>query len=194
MAASIAIWSALQITLGYFMSSSASTTQSARGARRIRVIIVDDSALMRNVLSEIINDSPDFEVVGAASDPLLVREMIRDCKPDVMTLDVEMPKMDGLAFLEKLMRLRPMPVLMVSTLTESGSEITLRALELGAVGFYLKAQARHRTRHARLRCRDFRKITHRSACTCDEAGVASGDTGVRRRCDSEADSGAQRVE
>ncbi|MEO8630321.1 MAG: chemotaxis response regulator protein-glutamate methylesterase [Betaproteobacteria bacterium] len=120
------------------MSKSASRPRPGSGARRIRVVIVDDSALMRGVLTEIINGSPDFEVVGAAPDPLIAREMIRDRNPDVITLDVEMPKMDGLAFLEKLMRLRPMPVLMVSSSTESGSEITLRALELGAVDFISK--------------------------------------------------------
>ncbi len=120
------------------MSSSATFTQPGGTARRIRVVIVDDSALMRSVLTEIINDAPDFEVVGAAPDPLIAREMIRDRNPDVITLDVEMPTMDGLAFLEKLMRLRPIPVLMVSTLTERGSEITLRALELGAVDFISK--------------------------------------------------------
>ena len=104
----------------------------------IKVLIVDDSALIRSVMSEIINSQPDMEVVGAAPDPLVAREMIKQTNPDVLTLDVEMPKMDGLDFLEKLMRLRPMPVLMVSSLTERGSEITMRALELGAVDFVTK--------------------------------------------------------
>ena len=105
---------------------------------KTRVLIVDDSALMRSLLSEIIQSHPDMEVVGAAPDPLVAREMIRALSPDVITLDVEMPKMDGLEFLEKLMRLRPTPVLMVSSLTERGSEITLKALELGAVDFITK--------------------------------------------------------
>ncbi len=105
---------------------------------KIKVLIVDDSALIRSVLAEIINSQPDMEALGAAPDPLVAREMIRNLNPDVLTLDVEMPKMDGLDFLERLMRLRPMPVVMVSTLTESGSEITLRALELGAVDFVSK--------------------------------------------------------
>jgi len=106
--------------------------------RKIKIIIIDDSALIRSVLKEIINSQPDMEVVGAAPDPIIAREMIRNLSPDVITLDVEMPKMDGLDFLERLMRLRPMPVLMISTLTEKGSEVTLRALELGAVDFIAK--------------------------------------------------------
>ncbi len=105
---------------------------------KIKVLIVDDSALIRSVMSEIIGSQPDMEVVGVAPDPLVARELIKQTNPDVLTLDVEMPKMDGLDFLEKLMRLRPMPVVMVSTLTERGSEITLRALELGAVDFVSK--------------------------------------------------------
>ncbi len=105
---------------------------------KIKVLIVDDSALIRSVMSEIINSQPDMEVVGVAPDPLVARELIKQTNPDVLTLDVEMPKMDGLDFLEKLMRLRPMPVVMVSSLTERGSEITMRALELGAVDFVTK--------------------------------------------------------
>jgi two-component system chemotaxis response regulator CheB len=105
---------------------------------KIKVLIVDDSALIRSVLTEIVNSQHDMEALGTAPDPLVAREMIRNLNPDVLTLDVEMPKKDGLAFLERLMRLRPMPVIMVSTLTERGSEITLRALELGAVDFVSK--------------------------------------------------------
>lgn len=104
----------------------------------IKVLVIDDSALIRSLLTEIINSQPDLEVVGAAPDPLVARDMIKQLNPDVLTLDVEMPKMDGLEFLERLMRLRPMPVVMVSTLTERGSEITLRALELGAIDFVTK--------------------------------------------------------
>lgn len=104
----------------------------------IKVLIVDDSALIRSVMSEIVNSQPDMEVVATAPDPLVARELIKRHNPDVLTLDVEMPKMDGLDFLERLMRLRPMPVLMVSSLTERGSEITMRALELGAVDFVTK--------------------------------------------------------
>ncbi|MDP1596451.1 MAG: chemotaxis response regulator protein-glutamate methylesterase [Methylotenera sp.] len=105
---------------------------------KIKVLVIDDSALIRSLLTEIINSQSDMVVVGAAPDPLVAREMIKHLNPDVLTLDVEMPKMDGLDFLEKLMRLRPMPVVMVSTLTERGSEITMRALELGAIDFVTK--------------------------------------------------------
>ena len=101
-------------------------------AAKIKVLCVDDSALIRDLLTEIINSQPDMEVVAVAPDPIAARDLIKQHNPDVLTLDVEMPRMDGLDFLERLMRLRPMPVLMVSSLTQSGSEITLRALELGA--------------------------------------------------------------
>jgi two-component system chemotaxis response regulator CheB len=106
--------------------------------KKITVLCVDDSALVRGLMTEIINSQPDMTVVATAPDPLVARELIKKHNPDVLTLDVEMPRMDGLDFLEKLMRLRPMPVLMVSSLTERGSEITLRALELGAVDFVTK--------------------------------------------------------
>ena len=105
---------------------------------KTKVLVVDDSALVRGLLTEIINRQAYMTCVGAASDPLVAREMIRALNPDVLTLDIEMPRMDGVDFLEKLMRLRPMPVVMVSTLTERGAEITLRALELGAIDFVAK--------------------------------------------------------
>ncbi len=107
-------------------------------SRKIRVIVVDDSALVRSLLAEIINRQPDMECIGTANDPLIAREMIRETNPDVITLDVEMPRMDGIDFLGRLMRLRPMPVVMISTLTERGAEVTMRALELGAVDFVAK--------------------------------------------------------
>lgn len=106
--------------------------------RKIRVLCVDDSALVRSLMLEIINDQADMEVVALAPDPLVARELIKQHNPDVLTLDVEMPRMDGLDFLERLMRLRPMPVVMVSSLTERNSDVTLRALELGAVDFVTK--------------------------------------------------------
>ncbi len=105
---------------------------------KIRVLNVDDSALMRQVLAQLLSKDPDIEVIGAAPDPYIAREKIKALSPDVITLDVEMPKMDGLTFLEKLMRGRPMPVVMVSSLTEAGCQTTLRALELGAVDFITK--------------------------------------------------------
>jgi two-component system chemotaxis response regulator CheB len=107
----------------------------------IKVLIVDDSALMRAMLTEIIGAAPDLKVVGTAPDALTAREMIKALNPDVLTLDVEMPRMDGLDFLDRLMRLRPMPVVMVSALTERGSDTTLKALEIGAVDFVAKPRA-----------------------------------------------------
>lgn len=104
----------------------------------IKVLVVDDSALMRALLTELINSASDLKVVGSAPDPLVAREMIKSLNPDVLTLDVEMPKMDGLDFLGRLMRLRPMPVVMISSQTERGSQTTLQALELGAVDFVAK--------------------------------------------------------
>jgi len=104
----------------------------------IKVLIVDDSALIRSLLTEIINKQPDMEAIGTAPDPYVAREKIKALNPDVLTLDVEMPKMDGLVFLEKLMRLRPMPVVMVSSLTEKSCSITLQALELGAFDYVTK--------------------------------------------------------
>ena len=105
---------------------------------KIRVLIVDDSALMRQVLASLLSKDPAIEVIGTAPDPFIAREKIKALHPDVLTLDVEMPKMDGLTFLEKLMRGHPMPVVMVSSLTEAGCQTTLRALELGAVDFIAK--------------------------------------------------------
>jgi len=104
----------------------------------IKVLIVDDSALVRQVLTELLDADPEIKVVGSAADPFIARERIKALKPDVLTLDVEMPRMDGLTFIENLMRLHPMPVVMVSSLTEAGAEVTLQALELGAVDFVTK--------------------------------------------------------
>ncbi|MGD8107208.1 protein-glutamate methylesterase/protein-glutamine glutaminase [Pantoea sp. FN0302] len=107
---------------------------------KIKVLCVDDSALIRSIMSKIVNEQPDMEMVATAPDPLIARDLIKRHSPDVLTLDVEMPRMDGLDFLERLMRLRPMPVIMVSSLTQKGSEITLNALELGAIDFVTKPQ------------------------------------------------------
>jgi two-component system chemotaxis response regulator CheB len=106
--------------------------------RRIRVLIVDDSALVRSILTEMLARDPGIEVVGSAGDAHIAREKIKQLNPDVLTLDVEMPKMDGLTFLRNLMRLRPMPVVMVSSLTERGADVTLDALALGAVDYLSK--------------------------------------------------------
>lgn len=104
----------------------------------IRVLVIDDSALVRQMLSEILNSDPIIEVVGVAADPLVARDKIKKLNPDVLTLDIEMPKMDGLTFLGNLMRLRPMPVIMVSTLTDKGADITFEALAMGAIDFVSK--------------------------------------------------------
>jgi len=106
--------------------------------KRIRVLVVDDSALVRSILSDVLGRDPAIEVVGTAGDAHIAREKIKKLNPDVLTLDVEMPKMDGLTFLHNLMRLRPMPVVMVSSLTERGAEVTLDALAMGAVDFLTK--------------------------------------------------------
>ena len=111
---------------------------SVPAAQRTRVLVVDDSALVRQLMTEILCHDPAIEVIGAAADPYAAWDKIQRLRPDVVTLDVEMPRMDGLTFLEKLMRVRPMPVVMVSSLTERGCETTLRALELGAVDFVTK--------------------------------------------------------
>ncbi|HFE36902.1 MAG TPA: chemotaxis response regulator protein-glutamate methylesterase [Gammaproteobacteria bacterium] len=106
--------------------------------KKVKVLIIDDSALVRQILSEILSSDPQIEVVGTASDPLVGRDKIKQLNPDVLTLDVEMPKMDGITFLSNLMRLRPMPVVMISSLTEAGADITFEALEIGAVDFVPK--------------------------------------------------------
>ncbi|WP_456413728.1 protein-glutamate methylesterase/protein-glutamine glutaminase [Thiolapillus sp.] len=106
----------------------------------IRVLVIDDSALVRSLLTRILEKDPQIQVVGSAADPYIARKKIKQLRPDVLTLDVEMPKMDGITFLQNLMRLHPMPVVMVSSYTEKGAEITLRALELGAIDFVSKPQ------------------------------------------------------
>lgn len=108
--------------------------------KKIKVLIVDDSELIRQLLTEIISAAPDMEVVATAEHPLDAREKIKQFNPDVLTLDIEMPKMDGITFLRNLMRLRPMPVVMISTLTQKGAPATLDALEIGAVDYIAKPQ------------------------------------------------------
>lgn len=105
---------------------------------KIKVLVVDDSAVIRRLLATMIDAEPDMEVVGTASDPYIAREKIKQLNPDVLTLDIEMPRMDGITFLRNLMRLRPMPVIMISTLTQAGADITLESLNLGAFDFVAK--------------------------------------------------------
>src|SRR5437868_489614 len=114
---------------------------SSSSAMPTRVLIVEDSQVMQRLLADLIGRGEGLEVAGIASDPYEARELVKSLKPDVMTLDVEMPRMDGLTFLEKLMRLHPMPVVMVSSQTERDAEASLRALELGAVDVIAKPRA-----------------------------------------------------
>lgn len=104
----------------------------------VRTLVVDDSPTMRAMISTLLSSDPDIEVIGTASNTAIARTMIKELNPDVITLDVEMPGMNGLEFLDKIMRLRPTPVVMVSTLTQKGAEATIRALELGAYDCYPK--------------------------------------------------------
>ncbi len=120
------------------MTNTAISAGQPVGNRRIRVLIVDDSALVRRILTDMLTSDPSMEVLGAAGDAYIAREKIKQLNPDVLTLDVEMPRMDGLTFLRNLMRLRPMPVIMVSSLTEHGAEVTLDALAIGAVDYLPK--------------------------------------------------------
>jgi len=106
--------------------------------KKIKLLIIDDSLLIRTMIKTITSADPSIEVVGEAADPFEAREKIKQLNPDVVTLDVEMPRMDGLSFLAKIMSLRPMPVVMVSTLTQKGADVTIRALELGAVDYVAK--------------------------------------------------------
>ncbi len=111
-------------------------------SKKIKVLIVDDSQLIRHLLEEIISSDERIEVVGTATDPYDARDKIKLLNPDVLTLDVEMPRMDGITFLSNLMRLKPMPVLMISTLTEKGADVTLQALELGAIDYIAKPKVK----------------------------------------------------
>ena len=105
---------------------------------KIKVLVIDDSAVIRKLLATLIDSQPDMEVVGTAQDPYIAREKIKQLHPDILTLDIEMPRMDGITFLRNLMRLRPMPVIMISTLTQAGADITLESLNLGAFDFVAK--------------------------------------------------------
>jgi two-component system chemotaxis response regulator CheB len=119
---------------------------------KVSVLIVDDSTLMRQLLTDALSEDPEIEVVGSAPDPLVARERIKELNPDVVTLDIEMPHMDGLTFLRKIMTLRPMPVIMISSLTQAGAEVTLDALEVGAVDFIAKPTTNVATAISDLAC------------------------------------------
>jgi two-component system chemotaxis response regulator CheB len=120
------------------MLSVPKAVPSGQSKKNIKVLIVDDSALVRRLLTEMLSSDPSITVLGAAHDAYDAREKIKALNPDVLTLDVEMPRMDGVTFLRNLMRLRPMPVIMVSSLTEKGAEVTLDALSIGAVDYLPK--------------------------------------------------------
>src|SRR5271169_2272200 len=120
------------------MNTTATPGNQTQSGRRIKVLIVDDSALVRRILTDILTSDPSMEVLGAAGDAYIAREKIKQLNPDVLTLDVEMPRMDGLTFLRNLMRLRPMPVVMCSSLTQQGANVALDALALGAIDYVAK--------------------------------------------------------
>jgi len=154
---------------------------------KIRLLIVDDSAIVRQVLTEIFSKTDDIEVVGTAMDPLIARDKIKALKPDVLTLDIEMPRMDGITFLANLMRLRPVPVVMVSTLTEKGAEATFKALELGAVDFVAKPKVNVKTELAKYaddicaKVRAASKARVRGASLATRVAKASKPVSIKRK-------------
>ncbi len=168
--------------------------------KKIRVLVVDDSALVRKLLTEIINSSEEMEVIDTAADPFIARDKIKALRPDVLTLDVEMPRMDGLTFLDNLMRLRPMPVVMISTLTEKGAEVTLNALRLGAVDFIAKPKidVSHGLNdyaeeiHAKIKIASKSRNFGRAARHVD-AVAANGTTGMSVASDNKLACGRQKI-
>ncbi len=134
--------------------------------KKIRVLIIDDSLLIRKVLTSILNTALDIEVVGAAENAFVARDMIKELNPDVLTLDIEMPQMDGITFLRNLMRLHPMPVVMVSTLTKKGAKATLEALALGAVDFLEKPKITTENDLRRILKKLFRRFAWRLVPIC----------------------------
>lgn len=155
--------------------------------RRCKVLIVDDSAVVRQLLTEILESDAEIEVVGTAADPYLAREKIKRLNPDVLTLDVEMPRMDGLMFLQNLMRLHPIPVVMISSLTQRGADTTLQALALGAVDFIskptldvqrgLRGFAEEITAKVKMAARARVCVPERSALTASPAGTGAASRG-----------------
>src|SRR6478735_6587240 len=131
--------------------------------KSIKVLVIDDSALVRQTLTEIINDDPQLEVIGTAADPYFAAQKIRTFIPDVITLDIEMPRIDGLTFLKSLMAQYPIPVVIISSLTQNGSQLALRALDLGAVEIVAKSEIRNTKEHleeSRIRITDAIKAAH----------------------------------
>src|ERR1700758_1867423 len=120
------------------MQHSSNSETEFMGTSKIRVLIVDDSAVVRQTLSEVLSSDPEIEIIATAADPFVAAERIREEVPDVMTLDIEMPRMDGLTFLQKIMSQHPIPVVICSSLAEEGAQSTLKALEYGAVDIIAK--------------------------------------------------------
>ncbi len=147
----------------------------------IKVLVVDDSKLVQALVTEMINAAPDMEVVGDAEDPFEAREKIKELNPDVITLDVEMPKMDGVTFLKNLMRLRPMPVVMLSTLTAEGAPVTLEALEVGAVDFLEKPRL-----NVTAELPKYTELLHEKIRTAAKAKVAKYDPNVKKPTERQA--------
>lgn len=146
---------------------------------KIKVLVIDDSALVRKLLSDILDSDPQIEVVGSAPDPIIAIRKIKSLKPDVITLDIEMPKMDGLTFLGKLMKLHPMPVLMFSSLTQQGAEATMKALSLGAIDFIAKPGYGYDRAIRRAELRGGFRVRQQHFL---DARLAVCDPGLERRC------------
>lgn len=153
---------------------------------KVKVLIVDDSALVRQVLTTVLEANPNIDVVGTAKDPIDAREKIKELSPDVLTLDIEMPKMDGVTFLKNLMRLRPMPVIMISSLTEKGADITLEALECGAVDFVSKPKIDVQAGLTDYAEEIIEKVLCAAKCKIREKGIAPSSIETDKKLDASA--------
>lgn len=144
--------------------------------KKIKLLIIDDSALIRQIFQEILSDEDEIEVVGTARDAYDAREKIKQLNPDVVTLDIEMPKMDGISFLEKIMTLRPMPVIMISTLTQRGADVTIRALEMGAIDYISKpVSSQNRDNLSELKDEIIRKVKMAAGANVKQLTVVDRD-------------------